>query len=104
MRIQIKENSIKLWLSEDNTTEWVHKSKAQGKWFDSVLLSKRLFAEFNSKGLCRLTINGRFVSLTGKISDEAKAMTSDWLQVHLSKDHPLYFITVGQFNPQTRSE
>lgn len=70
MRVQITGNRIKLWLSASDTAIWAR------RWPCSTLGGKRLFAEFDSNGLCDLTINGRDGDCDG---NEFDAITADFL-------------------------
>lgn len=92
MRVNITDSAVKLWLSENDTYNWAHKPGAA--WPCSQLSGSRLFAEFDSNGLCDLTVDGK----SGDCDvTEFNAMTSDYLAQRLPSGHPLYFITVGQF-------
>lgn len=97
MRIQINDNSVKLWLSENDTYNWAHKSGAS--WPVSELSGHRLFAEFDSNGLLDVAIDGRMGDVS---ADEFNAMTSDFLKYKLPKDHPAYAVSVGQFFPEDK--
>lgn len=58
MRIQNTGNDgFKLWLSARETYNWAH--RAENSWPCSELSGKRLFVEFDSNGLCDLTVDGQ---------------------------------------------
>ena len=76
-RIKIHDNGVQVWLSANDTYEWAHRSGSA--WPCSELSDHRVFAEFDDNGLLDMTI------------------TSDYISETLPKDHPVYFVTVGQF-------
>jgi hypothetical protein len=93
MRICINPSSVKLWLSSNDTYEWAHRDGHA--WPGSSLIGRRLFAEFDSNGLCDLTIDGK----SGDCDvNELNAITSDFLKSKLPTTHPAYLIAVGQFD------
>lgn len=47
---------FKVWISARETYNWAHKPDAA--WPCSFLSDRRLFAEFDSNGLCDLAIDG----------------------------------------------
>lgn len=98
MRTQITETSIKLWFSAGDTHSWTHRPGAA--WLGSTLAGRRLVVEFDSNGLCDLRINGHSAVYPDVSATELNAITSDFLRDKLPEDHPLYSITVGQFNNQ----
>jgi hypothetical protein len=79
MRVQIDSNRVALWLSAADTANWAR------HWPCSTLRLKRLFAEFDSNGLCDLTINGRDGDCDGV---EFNAIISDFLAGKLPPGHP----------------
>lgn len=94
MRTLIHETSVKLWLSAHDTYQWAHKAGAS--WPCSQLSDKRLFAEFDRNGLCDLAVNGRSADVDG---NELSACCADHLARKLPKEHPCYWVAVGQFLP-----
>ena len=56
MRIVREGNTVKLWLSANDTYEWAHRSGAA--WPCSTLSGRRLFAEFSDGDLVDISING----------------------------------------------
>lgn len=97
MRTMIFDSGVKLWLSARETYDWAHRPGSS--WPCSQLSDKRLFVEFDRNGLCDLAINGR---MTDCDANELNAITSDFLAKKLPKDHPCYFVVVGQF--QTKGQ
>jgi hypothetical protein len=96
MRTQINASSVKLWLSSSDTYAWAHRTGAA--WPCSQLAGRRVFAEFDSNGLCDLAIDGK--SDEDCDANEFNAITSDHLASKLPRDHPAYFVAVGQFAAQ----
>ena len=92
MKVQISYNSVKLWLSANDTYNWA--DTAGASWPCSELADKRLFAEFDPNGLVDFTVNGK--DSIDIPSDEFNALTSDFLKLKLPKDHPCYLVAVGQ--------
>ncbi len=80
MKIEKQDNTIKLWLSAQDTYQWAN--KPGGKWPCSFIAGKRLFAEFNADGdLVDYAVNGKTsadINLTG---DEFNAITSDFIKL-----------------------
>ena len=93
MRVKDYGDSVLIWLSANDTYEWAHKSGAA--WPCSQLSGKRMFAAFDTNGLYELTVNGKWPHDIQ--SDELNAITSDYLSDKLPSDHPVHFVTVGQF-------
>ena len=92
MRVMICGSSVKLWLSANETRAWAQRPGAS--WPCSQLSGKRLFAEFDANGLLDIAINGRNLDCD---ATEFNACTSDHLATRLPKDHPAWFVAVGQF-------
>lgn len=96
MKTTITNDHIIIWLSASDTYEWAHRPSSS--WPCSHLSGNRFCAEFDSNGLLDLTINGKYQLDDQDVpADEFNAITSDFLKTKLKTDHPLYFITVGQF-------
>src|SRR5262245_7216944 len=101
MRMQVTDHGVTLWLSANDTYAWSRgehvKLPGKGRWPCSELANRRVVASFDSHG-----VNDIFVS--GPDSDpsanEFNAITSDFLALKLPKDHPAYFVAVGQFERQ----
>lgn len=92
MRTHINESHVTLWLSANDTYNWAHRSGSS--WPCSQLSGRRLMAQFDSNGLCDITIDGRNRDCD---ATEFNAITSDYLATRLPADHPAWFVTVGQF-------
>ena len=90
--MQIHETGFKLWLSANDTYNWAH--RAGESWPCSQLSDKRLFVEFDRNGLCDLAINGRMADCD---ANELNAIVTDHIKDRLPKEHPCYFVAVGQF-------
>ena len=93
MRTSITPDQITLWLSKRDTYYWAH--RADASWPCSTIAGKSLVAVFDQNGLVDITINGR---ATGEVDGtEFNVITSDFLRAKVPEDHPLHFVTVGQF-------
>ena len=94
MRHSIGPSGVNLWASADDTYQWAH--RPHSSWPCSQLSGRRLFAGFDTNGLCELRIDGgrgeQDVDAT-----ELSALCSDLLAPHLPADHPCYGVVVGQF-------
>jgi len=93
MRVQDNGSSIALWASARDTYDW--STRPGSAWPCSTLAGRRFFAYFDTNGLCDLTVNGR--DATDVDSHELSAICADLLGERLSKDHPVWFVAVGQF-------
>lgn len=93
MRIRINPSSVQLWLSSRDTYEWANRDGHC--WPCSQLSDSRLFVEFDSNGLCDLTIDGKSGDCD---SNELSAICADFLKNPLPEAHPAYFVAVGQFD------
>jgi hypothetical protein len=89
MRVRIHDTSVSLWLSANDTYQWAH------NWPYSELSSRRLYVCFDSNGLCDLAIDGR--NDIDVSANELNAITSDYLAKRLPRNHPCWFVAVGQF-------
>ena len=97
MRIQDSGNAVTLWASANDTYDWAHRINAA--WPCSTLSGKRFVATFDDNGLLDLTVNGRHpwehcLEIDGS---ELSAICADLLREKITKDHPVYFVAVGQF-------
>ena len=93
MRTSITTSQITLWLSKRDTYDWAR--RADASWPCSTIAGKSLVAVFGQNGLVDIAINGR---AAGEVHGaEFNAITSDFLRAKVPEDHPLYFVTVGQF-------
>lgn len=101
MRLLDHGTSLALWVSARETRAWARgDSKVNGykQWPCSQLAGKRFFAAFDRNGLVDISVNGRDADIN---ADEFNAVVSDFLALKLKEDHPLYFVTVGQFRTKT---
>ena len=99
MRVLDNGSSVVLWASANDTYDWA--TKPYAAWPGSELSGKRFCASFDTNGLCELTVDGKY--LTDVSGDELSAICSDLLGESLAKDHPCWFVAVGQFrNGATR--
>lgn len=94
MRKRITATSVKLWLSPNDTYYWAHGPKI---WPCSRLSNKRVFVEYDSNGLCDLSIDGKSGYNYHTDINELNAMVADFLKNVLSADHKLHNIIIGQF-------
>lgn len=68
-------NTVKLWLSANDTYAWANRPGAA--WPCSFLAGKRLFAEFDDGDLVDYAVDGK----CGEVPvDEFNAITSDFLE------------------------
>jgi len=95
MRVQIFPTGFNIWLSAGDTYDWAH--KPGGAWPCSTFNDRRVFAQFDTNGLCDLTVNGRDApdDIDG---NEFSVMVADFLRDKLHTNHPCYFVAVGQFD------
>jgi len=95
MRVLDNGNSVVLWASANDTYDWAHKPGAA--WPCSTLSGHRFVAAFDTNGLYELTVNGRDAPTIDGC--EFNAITSDLLEQSgkVPEDHPVWFVTVGQF-------
>ena len=93
MRVTVTDRHIKLWISANETYAWARRPGES--WPCSQLAGKRVYAEFDSNGLCDMSINGRLKDCD---ASEFNALTSDMLRDSgkVPKDHPCYYFAVGQ--------
>lgn len=93
MRFYIAPFIVSLELTPEDTYAWAHRDGHA--WPASELSGKRLYVSFDANGLCQIQIDDK----DGDCSvNELNAITSDYLKSRLPKDHPAYFVTVGQFD------
>ena len=94
MRVVDMGTSVSLSVSASDTYDWARKPGAA--WPCSTLSGHRFVAYFDSNGLYDLTVDGRDApdDIDGH---ELSAICSDMLRDRLAQDHPVWFVTVGQF-------
>jgi len=95
MKIEIRKTGIRVWLSARDTSNWAHKPAA---WPCSQLSGRRVFAQFDSNGLCDLAIDGGRGEQNCD-SAEFNACIADHLAGKLPADHKCFDVVVGQFLP-----
>ncbi len=94
MKTQIMENEIELWLSAKDTRDWANRPGEH--WPCSTLSGHRLMVVFDRCGLLEITIDGS--ASRDCDGHELSCMVYDVLKCTLSKDHPAYWVIVGQFD------
>lgn len=74
MRVERQGNTVKLWLSANDTYDWAK------RWPCSFLSGKRLFAEFDDGDLVDYAVDGK-CGFPGDqpLVDEFNAITSDFI-------------------------
>jgi len=93
MRVEITENFVTLYASQGDVYDWLSVG-----WPCSTLQGNRFTAAFDSTGLVDFTLNGRYSDESDEIDGtELSACCADLLRDRLPKDHPAYFVAVGQF-------
>lgn len=92
MQVKVYETGVRIWLSANDTHRWANRPHAS--WPCSQLADRRVFAEFDSNGLLDMSIDGRCEDCD---ATEFNALVCDHLRERLPKDHPCYFVVVGQF-------
>ena len=93
MRLQDSGDSLAMWVSTNDTYDWA--TRIGSAWPCSELSGHRFFAAFDTNGLVDLTVDGKDDSDIP--CDELNAIVADLLEDRIPKDHPCYFVTVGQF-------
>ena len=93
MRVADSGDAVTLWASAADTYDWAHRSGAA--WPGSTLSGDRFCATFDTNGLLDLTVNGRDAGDVD--SHELSAICADLLSERIGEDHPVWFVTVGQF-------
>ena len=94
MRLRDDGTGFVLWASADDTHHWARKPGAA--WPCSTLSGHRFMAVFDTNGLLDLTVDGRDApdDIDGH---ELSAIVADLAGEKLPKDHPCWFVAVGQF-------
>jgi len=97
MRKRIGLDSFAIWLSSADTSAWAAGYlPSSGRWPCSEIAGLRLGAVYGAEGLVDLTVNGRYPEESPP-ADELNAMVADYAATVLPKDHPCFFVVVGQF-------
>ena len=94
MRIQDNGTSFTIWASARDTSEWA--SKPGGVWPCSELSGRRFMASFDDGGLVDLSVDGKGAP-DDLSANELSACVSDLARDRIPKDHPCYFVAIGQF-------
>lgn len=92
MRIKIHDTSVVLWASARDTYDWAHKTGAA--WPCSTLSNHRFCAVFDDNGLMDFTLDGNDFDVDSR---ELSAICADLVGQKLPKEHPCWFVVVGQF-------
>lgn len=92
-RASVRADSVYVTVSSDATHAWARRSG--NAWPCSGLEGRRISAAFFSDGLCDLAIDGR-EDIDVDVH-EFNALTSDVLAAKLPREHPCWFVCVGQF-------
>ena len=80
MKIEKQGDTVKLWLTAEDTYQWARKPGAA--WPCSFLSGKTLFAEFNDGDLVNYALDGRCDRTTLDIpADEFNAITNDFIKL-----------------------
>jgi hypothetical protein len=77
MKVDTSGDTVKLWLSEEDTYQWANRPGAA--WPCSFLSGKTLFAEFFQGDLVDVAVDGSS-NIEEFIGDEFDAITSDFLE------------------------
>ena len=87
MRIKQYGNTLKIWISERDIYNWVHRPGES--WICSTLEGNRLFVEYDKNGLCDLMLNGKY---TDQFIDanELNALINDLLPDKVKANHPFF--------------
>lgn len=101
MRTAIDQHGVTLWASARDTYAWAHRPGES--WPCSQLSGRRVVACFDRNGLCDLSIDGGRGDQDVD-GNELSALCADMLAARLPKDHPAYFVAVGQFLAAPRAE
>lgn len=81
MKIQKQGNTVKLWLSADDTYAWANRPGAI--WPCSFLAGKTLFAEFDDGDLVDYAVDGKTGFPSDQpLADEFNAITSDFIEAN----------------------
>lgn len=102
MKLEDNGSAFTIWLSAKDTQDWSQGLAPRGKisrWPVAQLAGRRVKATFDESGLIEFTVDGRDISgarLWVPV-DEFNALVADFAETKLSKDHPCYYVAVGQF-------
>ena len=94
MRLKDTGNAFTIWVSADDTYEWAR--RINNAWPCSELSGSRFVATFDTNGLLDLSVDGK--DAPGYFdATEFNACVSDLAETRIPKDHPCYFVAIGQF-------
>ena len=85
MRVQITTSGVNCWLSARDTCDWATRPRAS--WPCSTLRDRRVFAAFDSNGLCDLSIDGGRGDQDCD-GHEFNAIVADLVGPKVPADHP----------------
>ena len=93
MQINIGLDSVILKLSRQDTMMWA--TRPHESWPCSTLAGHRFVACFDTNGLWEFTVDGKDNAVID--GHELSSCCCDWLKNRIPKDHPCYYVVVGQF-------
>ena len=97
-KIKDSGEAFTIWISAVETADWAKGLYGNGTWPCSLLADSRLRATFDIGGLLEYTVNGKDFGPRYEIgASEFNACVSDFARKLLAKEHPCYFVAVGQF-------
>jgi hypothetical protein len=82
--------AISVRISGRETSDWAR------RWPCSTLRGKRVRADFDTNGLLDLALDGGRGAQDCD-AHELNALVSDFVARRMSREHPCYFVVVGQF-------
>ena len=83
MKVERHGNTVKVWLSANDTYDWAHRPGAA--WPCSFLADKTLFAEFDDGDLVNYAVDGTTGEDVDLPADEFDAITSDFIKASSAK-------------------
>ena len=96
-RVKDNGDSFTIYVSKLETGDGADGWYGNGRWPCSNLAGKRLAATFDTNGLLDLTVGGRDAP-QDLDANELNACVAYFAGQKLPKDHPCYFVAVGQFD------
>ncbi len=100
--VSITPNGVRIDANQSQLYDWAHRPGAS--WPCSTLDDlESISAAFDANGLVDLEQDPPYDYETGAgeiMGDELNAWSSDVLRDVLPKDHPAYYVTVGQFEDE----
>ena len=98
MRLMWTLDRFELNLNADDTYDWANRPGAA--WPCSALAGHSLDVYFDTNGLLDYSVNGEDGSSYDIGADEFNALVADSVRYDLPKDHPCYFVAVGQYDAE----